>query len=256
MENQYKILVLSDIGKSSETMLKTSMNIAKMVEGEIDILCVKKPTDLVEKESQLSAMRTINESFIKADNKIKTIKKELSKNTQVNIKHKISFGNLKDEISNHLTETRPDIVILGKRKSNLLSFLGDNMVNFLLKKHKGTVIVTDNKNILETSSELSLGLLNDINQSADRFTKKLISQTKKPLKSFQTSNKKSVLNKMMTGNKMATFIFDKESSELKNIGVSVSKNNIDLLLVNRNQEDINFGRIVNNTGCSFLFTKE
>ena len=36
-----------------------------MIDGEVDFFCVKKPTDIVEKESQLSAIRTINENIMK-----------------------------------------------------------------------------------------------------------------------------------------------------------------------------------------------
>ncbi len=242
MENKYKILVLSDIDNSTEEILKTSVNIAKIVDGEIDVFCVKKPNDLVEKESQLSAMRTINESFIKADNKIKAIKKQLFENTKINISHKISFGNLKDEINNHLVKTNPDIVVLGKRKSNILSFLGDNMLSFLLKKHKGSIIITDSNTVLKKGSELSLGVLNDIDQNTNDFTKKLTIASKKPLKSFLLSKNKPVFNKLIT---------DEKDKKVREEGYV---NEIDMFLVHKSEKNMNIGRFINNTNCSILFT--
>ena len=44
-----KILVLSDINTSTEKIIKNSLNLAKILHGEIDFFCVKKPTDIVKK---------------------------------------------------------------------------------------------------------------------------------------------------------------------------------------------------------------
>jgi hypothetical protein len=58
-----KILVLSDINSSTTGILTNALNLAKIVSGEITLFCVKKPTDIVENDSQLSAMRIINKKF-------------------------------------------------------------------------------------------------------------------------------------------------------------------------------------------------
>ena len=73
MIQKCKILVLSDLDTSTEKIIKNGVNLAKIVDGEINFFCVKKATDIVEKESQLSAMRTINEKFLEVDNSIKKI---------------------------------------------------------------------------------------------------------------------------------------------------------------------------------------
>ena len=63
-----KILVLSDIDSSTKGILTNAVNLAKIIAGEVTLFCVKKATDIIENESQLSAMRTINEKFLKTDN--------------------------------------------------------------------------------------------------------------------------------------------------------------------------------------------
>ena len=67
MKSKCNILVLSDIDKSANTILKNAINLAKIVDGDVNFFCVKKPTEIVEKDSQLSAMRAINEKFLETD---------------------------------------------------------------------------------------------------------------------------------------------------------------------------------------------
>ena len=62
-KSQYKILVLSDLTKSTTSTLRSSASLAKMIDGNVEFFCVKKPTDIVEKENQLSAIRTINKKY-------------------------------------------------------------------------------------------------------------------------------------------------------------------------------------------------
>ncbi|WP_299670463.1 universal stress protein [uncultured Polaribacter sp.] len=259
MNNTCKILVLSDVDKSTRGVLKNGINLAKMLNGEIDFFCVKKPTDIVEKESQLSAMRSINENFIKADNTIKKLIKDLSANEKIPIRHKISFGNLKDEISDHLKDIKPDIVVLGKRKSTILSFMGDNIIDFVLKEYAGTTMIVSEKNPLEATTKISLGLLNDANSLKNRFAEKLVSYTNKPLKSFQINTKSSIENKTSTAEKTIDFIFEEGDHVFKNMGNYLSKNNINLLFVNRENEKIKSSKsrisnLANNLDCSLMLT--
>lgn len=254
MKNKYKILVLSDTDQSVKKILKTSINLADVIDGEIDFFCVKKPINVVHTESQLSAIRTINNSFITADNKIKRIKKELYKDKEIKIQHKISFGNLKDELSKHLKETKPDIVILGKSKTKLLSFLGDNLVDFLMKEYKGTIIVTDNKKTLKTNSNLSLGFFNNVSFGENLFTERLTSLSKKPLKSFQISGDKVPLRNVAPSREIVEFIFDKGDAAAKNVSSYLTKNNIDLLFVSRNETSINMSDFLKKTNCDLLLT--
>ena len=44
--NKYKILVLSDLSKTTRNTLKSSISLAKIVDADINFLYVKKPTKL------------------------------------------------------------------------------------------------------------------------------------------------------------------------------------------------------------------
>ncbi|QTE21461.1 universal stress protein [Polaribacter cellanae] len=250
MNNKCKILVLSDVDNSTSEILKKGVDLANVVQAEIDFFCVKKPTDVVEKESQLSAMRSINKKFIETDNQIKKIIDTISNEKDFKISHKISFGNLKDEITNHLKETKPDIVLLGKRKSKVFSFFGDNLIDLILKEFNGTILIVSEENLLEAKEEISLGLLNNVNLSTNRFMETLVSYSNKPLKSFQIN---TVKEKVSNPKNTIEFVFEEGDNAIKNLSNYLSKNKIDLLFLNREKEtNSKIGSLVNSLNCSLM----
>tara|TARA_R110002049_G_scaffold80402_2_gene204457 strand:- start:11070 stop:11855 length:786 start_codon:yes stop_codon:yes gene_type:complete len=260
MGQKCKILVLSDIDSSTEKIIKNGINLAKIVDGEINFFCVKKATDIVEKESQLSAMRTINEKFLEVDNKIKKIIKEQSKNENIKIDYKISFGNLKNEISNQIKVTNPDIIVLGKSKSKVLSFIGDNIIDHVLKEYSGTVMVTSDNNLLEANSEISLGLLDNINTFSNKYAETIVSYSDKSLTSFCINDDKlGSKNINDTSKKIVEFVFEKGDNVIKNISNYLSKSKVNVLFINREKQELNSVKpniksIIKNLDCSLILT--
>ena len=256
-----KILILSDINTSTEKIVKNGLNLAKILDGEIDFFCVKKPTDIVKKESQLSVMRTINEKFLEADTQIKKLITEINNDHSIAIHHQVSFGNLKDEISNRIKETQPDLIILGNKNSKILSFLGDNILDLVLKEHQGTVMIASDKITLEASSELSLGLLNESRLiSANNYRDTIVSFAKKPLISFQVkSDTITDQNKDSKPENMVEFVFENGDNTLTNMSKYMSKNNVQLLFVNRERDKTKeakykFGNLAKELNCSIMLT--
>jgi nucleotide-binding universal stress UspA family protein len=248
-----KILVLSDINSSTTGILTNALNLAKIVSGEITLFCVKKPTDIVENDSQLSAMRIINKKFLETENQIKSVISVLSNEEKIRISHKISFGNLKDEINKQIKATKPDIIVLGKQKSKIFSFLGDNIIDFILKEFAGTIMITSDKITLKANSELSLGLLNENkNLPKNPFKKTLVSFALKPLKSFQIHNNTQLKNEVANPEKIIEYIFEEGDNALRNIDNYLVKNKIQLLFVPRKKNKI--GNLANHINCSLMLT--
>jgi nucleotide-binding universal stress UspA family protein len=248
-----KILVLSDIDSSTKGIVTNALNLAKIVAGEVTLFCVKKPTDIVENDSQLSAMRIINEKFLKTNNQIKSMIALLSNDEKIKISHKISFGNLKDEISKQIKATKPDIIVLGKQKSKIFSFLGDNIIDFVLKEFAGTVMITSDKITVKANAELSLGLLNETNNlPKNEYKKTLVSFALKPLKSFQINNQTGLKNEENNPENIIEYIFEKGDNALKNIDNYLVKNKIQLLFVPREKNKI--GNLANHINCSLMLT--
>jgi nucleotide-binding universal stress UspA family protein len=233
MKNKYKILVLSDVNNYTEIILKNAVSLAKMIDGEIDLLCIKKPAEIVKEDNQLSAMRTINQKHFSVDKKIQKLVNSFSKDYNININYTLSYGNVKQEINKHIKKHQPDVVVLGKRKSKLLKLVGDKITNYVLKKHKGAVMLSSLENTLEPEDNIALGMLNEMEDSFE-FAKRLTEQTQKPIKSFKLVNKIETAEHSISNNKdTIEYVFEENENVISNLSNYLLKSNINLLFVNR-----------------------
>jgi nucleotide-binding universal stress UspA family protein len=241
MKNNYKILVLSDLKGDTTSMLKSSVRLAQMIGGSIEFFHVKSPTEIVENDNQLSANRAVNKEFIATDNKVKNLRTLFSQEYNADINFKFSFGNVKNEIEKRIDEYAPDVVVLGKRKVKPLRFIGGT-TEFILKKHSGTVMIASHDNGLEPNKEISLGVLNGSENSFSMdFSKELLDSAEEPLKSFQMVKSPRPVQKVLipTDKKVLEYVFEHNDSTVKNLSKYVSKNNINLLCINRAEKKSN-----------------
>jgi len=238
--NRYKILLLSDLKNSTNSTLKSSVCLAKMINGDVDFFHVKRATEVVESDSQLSAIRTINKLHTTTSTEIQHLIDTISKDYDIKISHNHAFGNVKSEISEYIQANKPDIVVIGKRKSNPFNFTGDNITDFVMKNHDGAIMIASNKNTFEPNRNFSLGVLNDIEKSFNiEFADSLISHSQKPLKSFKIGKQSKALNVKEKSIEKETveYVFEQSDSAIKNLFNYLSKNNIDLLCLNRESKN-------------------
>lgn len=260
--NKSKILVLSDLNESTSNILKSAVSLAKIIDGSIDFLCVKKPNEIVEKENQLSAIRNINREHFAIKKEIINAITPIMNDYNVKINHTLSFGNLKSEIGNYIKEYKPDIIVIGKRKSKILNLIGDKIIKVVLKKHNGLIMISANENTLDPDKKLVLGLLNDLEDHFE-FSKKLMEHTQKPVKSFkvlrQSKTRKETVN--VNNKDYVEYVFEDNDNTIDNLSNYLSKNNINLLCVNRDKElnekysmkaDLN--NLINKLNVSMLLT--
>jgi len=243
MKNKrYKILVLSDLGKSSSATLKSSVSLAKMIDADIKFFNVMKPIEIVEKDNQLSAMRTINGEYRLTEKKIKNIINTVVKDHPgLDINYAFAFGNLKNEIEDCIMEYKPDVIVLGKRKSKPIKFMGDNIMQFVMDKHDGAIMVVDSKNTLNPNEELVLGLFNGVDHTSKlEFGDNLIKRSKKPLKMFKIVQNSDAyeLTDIAGNNKAVEYVFEHNDNILKSLSNYLSKNNINLLCMDRITKNI------------------
>ena len=235
--HKYKIAVLTDLKTSSSTVLKNTVSLAKMIGATIELLHIKKPTEVVERESQLSAIREINKKHIATEQKLQRVINPFAEAYQLKMSYKLAYGNVKNEIESYINEQKPDIIVLGKRQSNAFKFIGDNLIQFLLEKHKGVILIAGKKG-LEPEKMLSLGLFNQKQLPKNlAFANDLINHIQKPLKSFQvvknSTQKKN--NELVSEHKVIEYVFEKTDNVMDNLSNYISKNNINLLCVDRSE---------------------
>jgi hypothetical protein len=239
-KNKYKIVVFSDLKGSMNNTLKSTIGLANIINGEIELFHVKKPSEVVKTESQLSAIRTINRESITIDKKIKSIINSFSKDFGVNISYSFTIGNLKNEIGSYISEQKPDIIVLQRKKTKLLDFLGDNITQFVHERHPGAIFVVDDNKVLEPDKELSLALLDDGEGTPNiEFMDNLLKHTQKPLKSFRIVKNPSDIktSKEFRGKKTIEFVFEERDDSIKNLSNYLIINNINLLCVGRTKNN-------------------
>lgn len=240
MKNSRKITVLLDLNNSKDTTLKSAVSLAKIIHGEVSVFHVKKPTDIVERDNQLSAMRTINDKHTKIDKELKSITSPISKEFGIDINYSFAFGNTKNEISAYIEKSRPDIIVLGKRKSKPFNLIGDSITEFVLNVHNGVVMIASDKGYLVPNKEIALGTLNSSEPAFNlEFAEDLMKHTQKPLKSFRIIKNSASAKQLSKSTDKGTveYVFEHNDGTVKNLSNYLSKNNIKVLSIDRTQKD-------------------
>jgi nucleotide-binding universal stress UspA family protein len=163
--NRYKILVLSDLKKKSVQVLNYAAKLSNEIDANVECFYVKAATEVAETENPLSAIRIISEVSNRTAKKVKDLVMPVSRENNIKIKTVFAFGNVKNEIKNHIDSSQPDMIILGDRKQKKFRLLGDNITGLVKKHFKGVVFIATDKNVLDAQGNVSLdnlGLKNNI----------------------------------------------------------------------------------------------
>nr|WP_299386577.1 universal stress protein [Allomuricauda sp.] len=258
MENKnYRILVLSDLRKSTETILKNTASLAKMIGGDIALLHVKQPLVVVKQDNQLSAVRSINDTYTKTKKHIKQLLKPIEEDFGIAVDASFKVGNVKEEISKRIDELRPDIIVLGQRKSKPIKFLGDSITKFVMSNYDGLVIIASHEQALAKTEELSLGVLNGSADTLDLgLMEELLKQSKRPLKSFKIANRdNTATQKTAAGQPMVEYVFEPQDSAINNMATYLNRTNVDLLyldLEQASQSNIDVKNVIGKFKVPFL----
>ncbi len=236
-KNKYNILVLSDLKESNNELLKRTIRLTNKVDKNLHFFHVKKPMDVVNRDSQLSTFRSISEQNTLIRKEIVKLLDPLVKSQNLEIDHSYAIGNVKHEIGDFISKNNPDIVVLGKRKSKPINLLGDSITEFVLKTHKGIVLIVNTDQVLELNETLSLGVLNSESDFVENeFPQDLFTGANDSLITFSFAEKldKVDVNKQEIQTKSTEYVFEHNDNTVLNLSKYVAKSNVNLLLVNRN----------------------
>jgi nucleotide-binding universal stress UspA family protein len=260
MDNKIKILILSDLKSKTPIVLSNAIALSKIINSDLEFFHVKKPTELVKTESQLSAVREINEYTKIAKKKIKNLLDPISEKYGIKLKYKYSFGNVKNEIEKYIKKSKPDIIVLGKRQSSTLSFIGDNIIDFVLKSHKGGVLIASLNSNLSPGKDLSVGIFNeDESNLKESLIEDLVEFSTLPLRVFKIGVKsdREVNQDQFLSKKTIEYVFEDSSDVISNISSYIPKSKVNLLCVNRNKKynnSRNIKEIIKKLNVSILVT--
>ncbi|HNQ27940.1 MAG TPA: universal stress protein, partial [Aquaticitalea sp.] len=235
-KNNYKILVLSDLKDPLMPVLKSAISLSKMIGGNIDFFHVKKPTDIVEIDNQLTAIRGINHVHNTIDKKIRDQIRPIADEYGVAIAHHFAIGNVRDQISKAIDAFGPDIIVLGKKKRKPISIIGDSIIQFVLNKCQCAVMIADNHNVPEPNKSGSFATINKVSDTFDlEFADALMKHVQQPYRSYKLVKKHAPLNVLEDGNdgRYIDYIFEQADNSIKNMSRYLSKSNVNLLYMDR-----------------------
>ncbi len=250
LKTKYRLLVLMDLSQESYTALRNAVSLSKVIDAGIDIFQVKAPKDIVKYENQISAMRSIYEERYATKKKLKDLVSLILEEENIPIIYNFAFGNVKNEIKEHIEKTNPDIVVLGRRDQKLVNFLGDGVTRFLLNNHSGALLIAGEEMKFKSLDEISIGFFSDnLEDSAIEIPKILSEQTKKPIKFFSVhKNSENTLNKEVLAQlnisntipKAIDYEFEEGNNAIDGLSSYISKNKIELLFAGRRKKKNSF----------------
>lgn len=251
---KYKVLLLSDLKEDFTSTLESAVSMANMVNGELKVFHAKKAIDVVGKDNQLSANRAINQAINTTDTKLKSLVQPVAKKLDIKIDYNFSFGNVKDQIISHIKDYNPDIIVLGQRKFKLLSLNSDKLINFVLKKYQGALVLVSPESEIKPNKKLSVGIFNDTKETLDLKCVDAIFKNTAQTFSISEAKKNQTTDITEAVEGVNQYIFEKKSDAYSNISSYITKNNIDLLCLNRKQSNqkSEFKNLINKVNVSLL----
>ncbi len=235
----YKLMVLMDLSKASETALKNTIALSKAIDGSIEVFHVKAPTDVVKSENQLSAIRVIHEDKRNTKSKLEKLINTTSDFEGVPIEYKMSYGNIKSTIKSHIDKIKPDIVVLGKEKPKLINFLSDDLIGFLLNETDCHLFITGDNNTVYTNKDISLGIYGNLAEANEHdmidSLKKLTTQRIKHF-SVRGAQEESQKEKIKEGDEIS-YVFSEGSNAIDGLATYFEKTRTQLLCITKKQSN-------------------
>lgn len=245
LKSKYRLLVLIDQTKSSYTALRNAVNLAKVIDAGIEVLYVKPPIQVVKQDNQIAVIRTLEEERIALKKAMQKLVNTISDSENIPVIYSFTFGNVIAEIQNHITKTQPDIVVIGKRKTKMINFLGDGLTSYLLKNHKGGILISGDEKNLKSYTNVSLGFLDDMSMSNEiEITQDLKKNSSKPFTLFKIKKTNSVKKKtsFLKSTEQegiintTVFEFEEGAGNSDSLSKYIEKNKVELLCIKRTKD--------------------
>ncbi|MEW7292139.1 universal stress protein [Aquimarina sp. 2304DJ70-9] len=234
-DSKYRMLVLIDLSKASENVLKNAVQLSKVLKGSLEVFYVKAPADVVSYENQYSAIRAIQEDTRRAQARLKKMIRKIEKEENVLITFQIAYGNIKNAIKEKIVKVQPDLVLLGKRKSKLINFLNHGITNFILKKCSANILIAGQDDKFHSYRDIMLGVYGSILQDEGiEVINDLNQKNTSPIRFFSVKNQD---NKRQAGLKQTkegvSYVFSEGTNALDGLASYISRTNMQLFCIPR-----------------------
>ena len=194
VKTEYNYLVLTDFSEASYSALKYSISLAKLIKGNIHVCHIANPSNIVQNDNQVAAIRDITTETKKIEKKIGAIV-EMIMAEGINAIPYCSIGNIIYEFEELVSQLKPDVVILGKKAEN--PRLSGKITSYLINEYLGSLLIVKEDDVFQNSTKISVACNNN---TFDLYDPKLIfslnNQTKLPLRFLNIKQKNDSFEKI------------------------------------------------------------
>ncbi len=237
--------MVKDQSKHFQVALQNAVNLAKMINGSVDLLYVKSPSQVASFDNQLAALRELHQESDTARKTMKDVVDLITASEQIPITYNLTFGNIINEVQQHINKTRPDIIVVGKRRTKITNLFGVDLTTYLLKNYQGALFISGEEKALSSPDDLALGSLDDLfSKNKSKLSGDLARRTSKPitfLKINSTNKKEKPSPSTMGSNEatmranMTTFEFDHTANISESVSKYVERSGVSLLCVQKSK---------------------
>jgi len=230
-QKKYNISVLLDMSKSSEFVLTSAVELAKRIDGAIEVFHVKPTTNIIKGDSQLSAIRTLNQDDRSTRAELKDLISNMGEKENLPISYKLEYGNVKNRVRDYLALQKPDILVLGKHRSSMGGFF-ESITDFVIDNVSDTnVLILGEDDKFHTFKDINLGFFGtELEESDLEVIKDLQRDSEKPVRHFDISDDASQ-KRIFPWNKTVSYKFGKSTNAMDGLVNYVSRTHTQLLCV-------------------------
>ncbi|WP_222984198.1 universal stress protein [Flagellimonas meishanensis] len=235
-QHNYRISVLLDLSDTSEILLMNAVRLAKAINGSVVAFHVKPVLSLVDRESQLSAIRNIRDQEKTARNTLQQLAAKVGESENMPISVSVSSGNVKSQIKEYLQEEKPDILVLGKPRSRG-GLLGDSITDFVVDKVNIHVLIMVEDHQLETFEGLNLGIFGrEFPKNGLAIIDALKKDNDRQLRVFHIKNQQAQ-TVTSSAHKTIDYVFTEGANALDSLVKYVMRTNTQLLFIPKRKKN-------------------
>jgi len=146
-----KFLVLIDFSEDSYKALDDLIKLVKEIGGSIEVFSILSPLGIMDKENQITALRTMDMEEKRVERKLNSIV-EMIELEGIKANSSYSIGNVKSELKLKLIKSQPDVMVLAKKGN-----FANGVLHFLINEYKNAVLILGNAQKFFRGNSIAIG---------------------------------------------------------------------------------------------------
>ncbi|MCR9228618.1 MAG: universal stress protein [Flavobacteriaceae bacterium] len=224
-QKKYRISVLLDMSKSSAFVLTSALELAKQIDGSLEVFHVN-PNNLLNGKNSIST-----KDYESSQAQIKELIINMGKQEHLPISYKLEHGHVKHRVRDYLALHKPDILVLGKRRPRFGIF-SESITDFVINQTLSTnVLILGEDDKFHTFKDINLGFFgHELKESDLEVIMDLTRNSEKPVLHFDISQNPAEKRDFPLHNTIS-YKFPKGINALNGLVNYVSHTNTQLLCV-------------------------